>query len=295
MRKQFVETLTDIIKTDNSTTLLLGDIGIYGFSELMNSYPDRVFNIGILEQATIGVAAGMSIQNLIPTVHTIAPFIIERALEQLKIDFGYQKLKGNFVSVGASYDYASLGPTHHCPGDAEIISSIPGFNIFSPGNAKEFNELFNHFYNKEYPNYFRLSELEHSFNINPKPGKGSLIKRGKEGLVVSIGNMLASTKEIADEIDVSHIYINSIIPLDIELILNELKITNTKKIIFVEPFYIGTVSKIFLSYVDNLLVQICNIGIPRKFIDKYGKREEVDSYFGLDQKGIEKKIKDALK
>ena len=152
MRKQFVQTVTEVLDKDEKASLILGDIGVHGFSTLTSKYPDRAFNIGILEQATIGVAAGLSIKGFDPIVHTIAPFIIERGLEQLKIDFGYQNLSGNFVSVGAAYDYASLGPTHHCPADIEIVRTIPNFNIFCPGTAKEFDQLFKKYYKAKNPN-----------------------------------------------------------------------------------------------------------------------------------------------
>ena len=117
MRKQFTKTLQDILYSNKKTCLLLGDIGVFGFRNELTNLPDRVYNIGILEQSTIGTAAGLAKTGLIPFVHTIAPFLVERSLEQLKVDFGYQCLNGNFISVGASYDYASLGCTHHCPGD----------------------------------------------------------------------------------------------------------------------------------------------------------------------------------
>ena len=89
--------------------------------QFYKKYPKRIYNIGILEQSMISMAAGLSNEGLKPIVHTIAPFIVSRAYEQLKIDFGYNKLNGNFVSIGASYDYASLGCTHHCPEDINLM------------------------------------------------------------------------------------------------------------------------------------------------------------------------------
>jgi transketolase len=139
MRKQFASTLYEMMKTDENICVLLGDIGVFGFRKCFEEFPTRTYNIGILEQSMISLAAGLSKTDLIPVVHTITPFIVERALEQIKVDFGYQKLNGNFISVGNSYDYAGLGCTHHCPGDIAILSSIPGIQLVAPGNDKEFN------------------------------------------------------------------------------------------------------------------------------------------------------------
>ena len=114
MRKQFAKTTQEILVQDKKTILLLGDIGVFAFRNSFELYPERVYNIGILEQSMVSVAAGLALTGFIPIVHTIAPFTTERCLEQIKDDFGYQGLGGNIVSVGASYDYAALGCTHHC-------------------------------------------------------------------------------------------------------------------------------------------------------------------------------------
>ena len=148
--------------------MLLGDIGIFAFRNLFKKYPKRIYNIGILEQSMISLAAGLSNEGLKPIVHTIAPFMISRALEQLKIDFGYNKLGGNFISIGASYDYASLGCTHHCPEDVNLMYNIPEMQIVVPGTSQEFHKLFNQSYNNNKPTYFRLSDFENEKNSKCK-------------------------------------------------------------------------------------------------------------------------------
>ena len=95
-----------------------------------------------MEQSTVSFAAGLAKLKFIPIIHSISPFLVERALEQLKIDFGYQKLGGNLVTIGSSYDYAKMGSTHHCPTDINLIGNIPDSEIIIPGTAKEFKSLF---------------------------------------------------------------------------------------------------------------------------------------------------------
>jgi transketolase len=63
-------------------------------------------------------------ENRIPFVHTIAPFVVNRAYEQIKIDLCYQNLNVNLVTVGGSIDYAALGSTHHCPEDIGILTKL---------------------------------------------------------------------------------------------------------------------------------------------------------------------------
>jgi transketolase len=53
MRKQLVKTVEDILGYDNRLILLLGDIGVFGFRRAFELFPDRVYNIGILEQSTV--------------------------------------------------------------------------------------------------------------------------------------------------------------------------------------------------------------------------------------------------
>ena len=158
MRKQFRDTVVSLLGEDDSLIVLLGDIAVWGFSDAMKLYPNRVLNIGILEQATIGLAAGLSMTNMIPIFHSIAPFVVERAYEFLKLDFGYQKVGGNFVSIGASFDFACVGCTHHCPADVALLKQIPGMEIIVPGTATEFDQLFRQTYDNKNPTFFRLSE-----------------------------------------------------------------------------------------------------------------------------------------
>ena len=78
--------------------------------------------MGICEPSIMSMASGLSISGMIPVVHTIAPFVIERAYEQIKLDFGYQKLGINIITVGGSFDYSKLGCSHHCYTDVSLMS-----------------------------------------------------------------------------------------------------------------------------------------------------------------------------
>ena len=286
MRKQFVTTISETMSKNEDLCLLLGDIGVFGFRKCFENYPDRTYNIGILEQSTIGLAAGMSKANLIPVVHTIAPFIVERALEQLKTDFGYQNLNGNFISIGNSYDYAGLGCTHHCPSDVATLSAIPNMQIISPGNSKEFDSLFSQTYNNGAPTYFRLSEYEHSLDFEVTFGKANVIKEGTKALIVCYGNMLEPVYEAVKDLDVTLLYYSTITPFDGET----LKKHFNNNIIICEPFYEGSTNYFVNKALEGFSYKLINIGIPREFILSYGKKSQIDNLLELDMDSLKNKF-----
>src|SRR5256885_3472118 len=157
MRQQMITTVSELFAHDERMALVLADISRDLFNEIFQRYPTHAFNLGIIEQTMISVAAGLALEGFIPVVHSITPFLVERPFEQLKDDFCYQRLGGNFISTGASYDYSTEGMTHHGPGDVQILRSLPGMQIVVPGNAGEFDRLFREAYANGCPTYYRLS------------------------------------------------------------------------------------------------------------------------------------------
>ena len=268
------------------------ELSVFGFRNLFKREPKRVINIGILEQSTISFAAGLSKMDYIPIVHTIAPFIVARAFEQLKIDFGYQKLRGNFVSVGGSYDYAALGCTHHCPEDINLISNIPTFQIILPGNSDEFEQLFLQSYDNSSPTYFRLSAQENKKNIKVQFGKANIIQKGNGGTIIVVGPMLDYLLPFVRNYDLCVVYYTTIKPFDYEILKKVIKIN--KKILVIEPFYTGTINNEIIANI-NTEIRIKNISVPKKFINHYGTKKENDTQLGFQSQKIEKEIKKFFK
>ena len=266
--------------------MLLGDIGVYGFRDMLTNYPQRAYNIGILEQSTISLSAGLSLSNLIPIIHTIAPFIVERALEQIKVDLCYQGLGSNLVSVGASYDYAALGCTHHCPADIPTLNEIPGIELIVPGHPDEFDKLFNQNYDNDKTSYFRLSESKNNQSYNVEFGKNIILQEKGEVVIIAVGTTLKAVLEASSNLDVTIIYCTTIKPFDFSSIKKFLN----KKILIVEPFYSGPILTNIHRELSNLSGNFSMIGVPNNFINKYGNKDDIDKMIGLDSEAIKKRI-----
>jgi len=292
MRKQLVQTVESILKQDPRVALLLGDIGVFGFRNAFQLFPNRVYNVGILEQSTASMAAGLAMTGFIPVIHTIAPFLVERCFEQLKVDFGYQKLGGNFISVGASYDYASLGCTHHCPGDIAVLKSIPGMEIVVPGTSAEFDSLFRQSYANGKPTYFRLSEREHSSVLDVKPGKAQVLKIGGSATVIAVGPLLDAVSEAVAELDVTLLYYTTLLPFDSETLRQN---CHSEKVILCEPYYEGGLAFEIFRALGTRAVSLKCIGVPVMFLTDYGKPEDHDTLLGLTPEKIRVQIDEFVK
>ena len=287
MRQQFIESTHDIMRCDKRVVCLLNDIGVWGFRNVKSDFPDRIYNMGILEQGTTSIAAGLSLVNMIPVFYTIAPFIVERAYEQLKDDFSYQCINGNFVSVGASFDYSKLGMTHYCPGDIGAILQLPNFEIMVPGTSEEFDYLYRARYESEVPSYYRLSEKQNSVSQTVEYGKLKVIKEGSDATVLVVGNMLDSVVEAADGLNVTIAYCTTIRPFDIETLK---AVSHNNKFLICEPYYSGAISQLILEGYQNEYVMISEVGIPKTVLNTYGTYDEIIGEYDMDSEGIKQRI-----
>ena len=291
MRQQMVRTLTEVLEADERVVGLLGNISVSLFDKrLFNARPQRLYDVGIAEQAMVSMAAGLALDGLIPVVHTIAPFLTERAFEQIKDDFCYQQLGGNFISIGASYDYSTEGMTHQGPGDVQILRSLPGMRIVVPGAAEEFDTLFRASYADGQPTYFRLSERRNADAQPVEFGRARLIREGSRATVIAVGPMLEVTLEATEGLDVTVLYYTTVAPFDGEALRARIGQSAHGRIALVEPFYAGTLVPEVTEAMGSVPVRIEAIGVPRQLLTHYGTPEHYDESIGLTPAGIRARI-----
>ena len=279
MRKIFPKTIHKLMKKDKRIFCLLGDIGVFSFRDVFKRFKSRILNMSTMEQTMIGFSAGLSKAGFIPVVHSITPFLVLRALEQIKIDLVYNKLSCNIVSVGASNDYSKLGTTHHCFEDISTLSNYNDINLFLPSNPQELQYLLQKNYNNKEINYFRISE-----NVNRKKvTKNCYLKFNKhKKLVIIVGNAISERSLINKKNDIY--YINS---LTKNMNFNFIK--RYKKIIIIEPFF-GNILERKIRKKNILNNRILTIGYNETIIHKYGDKRNQDTFLKFNEKNILKKI-----
>lgn len=288
MRRAACEAGVERFVADPSVAIVLAEISTDLFAPAFDHDPRRAINLGIMEQTMIGVAAGLALEGFKPIVHTIAPFLAERALEQIKLDFGYQRLEGLFVSTGASYDYSGFGMTHHGPGDVAVLSTVPGVEIVVPGTAGEAAALVRATHANGRATYLRTSAAENGASRELAPGGLTLVRSGRELTVVAAGPMLNRTLDALAELDATVLYATTVAPLDAETLATAA--APAWEVVVVEPFSEGTLAAAVSSALAHRPTRLLSIGVPRRVLTGYGTREEHDRALGLDAPGIARRV-----
>lgn len=287
MRDAFVATMSDLLDREPRPVVITADIGSSRFDQLRERHPRRIVNVGIREQAMIGVAAGFALEGHRPFVHSYAPFLVERPFEQIKLDLVHQGLGAVLVSIGGSYDAAGEGRTHHAPGDVALLSTLPGVEIHVPGHAEEVTELLIGAAAEEHTVYVRMSEAQNEVSF-PADGR---IRPARIGTVdaptiLAIGPTLSATLEAVADLDVTVLYTATPLPMDGV----GLRLATGAELLVIEPYLEGTSLPMLIDAMPGSPRRVSVHGVQRDELRKYGSWQEHRAAHDLDAAGIRRRF-----
>ncbi|MGG8496148.1 1-deoxy-D-xylulose-5-phosphate synthase [Tenacibaculum sp. TC6] len=266
---------------------------------MLDTFPERTFDVGIAEQHAVTLAAGMATQNLIPFCNIYSTFL-QRAYDQIIHDVALQNLPVIFC-----LDRAGLvgedGATHHGVFDMAYLRCIPNLIVFAPRNEIELrNILYTAQLGLKQPIAIRyprgkgkISNWELPFS-KIETGKGTVLKEGNKIAILSVGtianNVSDALKAIENKEAIAHYDMRFIKPLDFELL--KTIFTKFNQIITIED---GTVIGGFGSAILEAATQyeysghIEILGIPDTFIH-HGTVDELQKQCGIDVQSILNKV-----
>jgi transketolase len=297
LREEFADTMLEVGPRDPRLVVMVGDISHGILQPYAKACPGRYYNIGICEPTIVNMAAGLNKTGLIPVVHTIAPFITERAYEQIKLDFGYQMLSVNIVSVGGAFDYAQLGCSHHCYTDVSLICHLKRGVVVLPGSPVEFNKLFKASYTNGLINYYRLPEKPHGVEFQAGDiefGRGIRVREGRHVTIAVIGTQLANALAAADRlaaqgVSAEILYFHTIKPFDADLL--RASVAKTRRLVTVEELsaHDGLYNLCLRACVGLNGLSAAQIAIE-DFVHGYGSYEELCARVGMSPEGIARTV-----
>lgn len=156
-RKEVLDLLLPYFRKDKRYYLLVCDMGFGAIDKLKSEFPKRIINCGIMEQGTVGIAAGMSMSGLIPIVYSIVNFLVYRALEQIRNDVVLQKINVKFISTGVNDYFKFLGPSHCCGSDDLALMKLIRLRTYDPyASRKTFHKLVAEWISDDRAGYIRV-------------------------------------------------------------------------------------------------------------------------------------------
>jgi transketolase len=289
MRTVFAETASALLEEDPLTAVVLAEISADMFAKDAVLYPERVLNVGIREQLMVSVAGGLALTGMRPIVHTYAPFLVERAYEQVKLDLGHQDAHAVLVSIGASYDAASAGRTHQAPEDVALIDSVPGFSVLVPGHPGEVSSLLRSAVSSldSGSSYLRLSSVRNA-EARAVSSLLQVVRSGRRGVVVVVGPLLDPVLEAVGDLDVTVAYATTVRPFDAAGLLSLEGSSGT--VVLAEPYLAGTSAFAVSSALASRPHRLLSLGVPRSELRQYGKPAEHAAAYGLDAAGIRRSV-----
>lgn len=125
-----------------------------GLQEFATNHEDLFFNVGVAEQAMVGIASGLAASGRPAIAATFATFLL-RACEQIRnllvIDHRHVVLVGSHAGIVTGPN----GVTHQSLEDVGILNSL-GLSIWSPCSADEASAAIKHALSEPGPHYVRL-------------------------------------------------------------------------------------------------------------------------------------------
>jgi 1-deoxy-D-xylulose-5-phosphate synthase len=270
-----------------------------GLVEMMETMPDRCFDVGIAEQHAVTFSAGLATQGMRPFCNIYSSFM-QRAYDQVIHDVAIQNLPVIFCMdrgglVGAD------GATHQGAYDLAYMRCLPNMVVSAPMNEQELRNLM---YTAQ------LDETRQPFSIRYPRGQGVMVNwhtplqkveigggrklhDGASGGVAvlsigHIGNIAAQAiAELQKEgIQPAHYDLRFAKPLD-EALLHE-AFTNYKFIVTVEDGCLaGGVGEAVTAWMADhgYAARVKRLGIPDRVIET-GTQQEQYKDCGIDKASI---------
>jgi len=295
--------LYSIASNDRNVIILSADTGMMMFKDFKKSMPEQIYNVGIAEQNTISVAAGLSLVGKKVFVFAIADFITLRCFEQIKIDICSMNLPVVIIGMGTGYMYSEDGPTHHMIDDISLMRALPGMTIWNVSDYTMAAAATHLAYENKEPSYLRFDRgftPKYTYETNFNDGL-YVLKKGTsrpQVIIISTGVMVDQALKVSAELDELGIS-NGVIdlyrlkPLNEELFLNS--IADAICIVTIEEHTIfGGIGSIVCETMakHDILKPIKIIGIPDVLRSEIGDRETMRSFDKIDTKSIVARIKE---
>jgi len=265
-----------------------------GMVEFEQQFPDRYYDVGIAEQHSVTLAAGLACGGMKPVVAIYSTFF-QRAYDQLVHDVALQNLPVLFAIDRAGV-VGPDGPTHAGSFDYSFMRCLPNMVIMAPADENETRQMLYTGMQLDGPSSVRYPrgngpgiDVDDVMKALPI-GKAQSKRKGSGVALLAFGSMVAPAEIVGKELGFTVINMRFVKPLDTSLI-NALANSHDMLITLEENAIPGGAGAGVVEHLTQRggSTEVRLIGLPDKFVD-HGSREELLAHCKLDVKGIREQI-----
>lgn len=299
-RHAFTGALLDVATGDSSIVAVTSDAkGSVTLGEFEKHLPGQFIELGIAEQNTVGVAAGLARAGQRPFVCGPACFYSARAVEQIKNDVAYADTNVKIVGVSGGVSYGALGSTHHSLHDIAFMRAIPNMSIIFPCDIWQTDSVTRFLASHVGPVYMRLGrgavpEVYESSDDVFEFGKAKTLREGRDCTIIACGEMVHHALDAADALasrgtEARVLDMATIKPLDTESVIRAAEETGAIVTLEEHSIYGGLGSAVAEVVVQHRPVPMKILGFPDEFVPA-GSSNELFEYYGFTEPRLSEAI-----
>ncbi len=269
-----------------------------GLVEYQHRFPKRYADVGIAEQHSVTLAAGLAIEGLKPVVAIYSTFL-QRGYDQLIHDVAIQNLPVLFAIDRAGI-VGGDGATHQGAFDFTYLRCVPNMVVMAPADENECRQMLTTGIELDQPSAVRYPRgsgpgVETDKELKSLPvGKAEVRRHGRDIVIMAFGALVPTAAEVAETLDATLVNMRFVKPLDLDMI-REMTAEHAHIVTLEDNVVAGGAGSGIGEALAAMGIQrpLLHLGLPDHFCD-HGSREEVLASVGLDAPGIERSIREWL-
>ncbi|OZB81546.1 transketolase C-terminal domain-containing protein [Microbacterium sp. 13-71-7] len=284
-------TLAELGEEHENLWVITPDIGAT-LVEFRDRFPERFLDVGLAEQVSVGIAAGLAYDGNIPVVSGMLPFLSMRALEQVRTDVCYPNLPVKIIGTHGGL-VGNGGSTHYAVEDLALMCALTNMTVTSIGDPLMVGEILRQSMTMTGPIYIRLAVGKKDMVLyepgahEVRIGKGIVAREGADATIFTHGTTVAQALQAADALadegrSIRVVDMFTLKPIDEELVVRCAEETGGRFVVLEDHLaYGGLASRIADVVADRgiRLTAFERLGIPQVYAG-FGEDEQLRDKHG---------------
>ncbi len=272
-----------------------------GTRQFAEQYPERAFDLGVTDAATMAIAAGLSLDGRTTFVGTNAVFAAGEAYNFVRQSVCFNGANVKIVGVPSGLLPGPDGATVQMLEDVGLLRGLPGMTVVVPADAPSARAATLALAERPGPAYLRLSSVplptvtDGSFVV----GRAAELRAGSDLTIVAVGALVHRALAAADDLSrvglsVRVLDFASVKPFDEPAVLRAARDTGALLVLEEHTVLTGIGALVAATTAENEPVPVRRVGVPDVFGES-GAGPELWDHRGLSVERIRDEAWELLK